>query len=117
MRRKLVVVLMVVAAFWQVLAVGGRPSVFAGSREAMHTMLHWQGQAHHHHKDGSITQDVSRESVQHVVFDGVFASPAVASEPSLALPAVEVARPPVADELSGPSPYLAGLKRPPRLLA
>ena len=115
MRRSLVVVLLVVSAFWQMFAVGGRPGGLSTPRAAAHALLHWQGQAHHHHDDGSVTQDGSTESVQHVAQDGVLAVNSPWSEPIVPLPPVASAYSTAADEVSGPWPYLDGPMRPPKL--
>jgi hypothetical protein len=117
MGRSLVVVLLVVSAFWQMLAVGGRPGGLSTPREAAHALLHWQGQAHHHHDDGSVTLDGSEESVQHVALDGVLAVNSPWSEPAVSLPPAASAYSTAADEVSGPWPYLDGPRRPPKLPA
>ena len=117
MRRSLLVVLLVVSAFWQVLTVGGRPGGLSAPRETAHAMLHWQGQTHHHHDDGSVAQDSSKESVQHVALDGVLALNATWSEPSVSLPLAELAPPASRDEICSPWPYLDGPRHPPKLAA
>ena len=116
MRRSLVVVLLVASAIWQVFAVGGHPAGLNVSQEAAHALLHWQGRAHHHHDDGSVTQDGSMESVQHVTLDGVLAVNSPWSEPSVSIPPAASVYSTAADEISGPWPYLDGPRRPPKLL-
>ena len=106
--------LLIVSAFWHVFAIGGRASAFGDSKETSHAMLHWQSLAHHHRDDGSVTQDSSDESVQHVVFDDLLNAAAVWFEASVSLPPAEAVRPIIADEFGGPWPHLAGPRRPPR---
>ena len=40
--------------------------------EIKHALLHWEGQAHHHHEDGSLAADLTPESIHHVALDGHF---------------------------------------------
>jgi hypothetical protein len=82
-----------------------------------HALLHWQGQAHHHHDDGSVTLDGSEESVQHVALDGVLAVNSPWSEPAVSWAPAASAYSTAADEVSGPWPYLDGPRRPPKLPA
>lgn len=114
MRRSLVVVLLLVSTFWQVIVVGGHPGGLGAPRETAHAMLHWQGQAHHHHDDGSVTQDSSKDSVQHVALDGVLAVNAPWSDAFVSLPTAASVRPSAADEVGGPWPYPDGPMRPPK---
>lgn len=113
MRRSFVVIMLVVSAFWHVLTVGGWLGV-SSPRETAHTMLHWQGQAHHHHGDGSVTQDSSEESTQHLTLDGVLAVNGAWSASAVLLHSFELAGPVVKDDIVGPWPYLDGLRRPPK---
>jgi len=118
MRRSLVIMLMAVSAFWQVLAVGGQPGGALGdSRESVHAMLHWQGLTHHHHDDGSVTQDSSEESVQHIALDGMLAVNAAWSAASASWPSAASTCPAAVDEIRGPWPYLDGPRRPPKWTA
>lgn len=115
MRLRLVHLLLMASAFWQVFVIGGWASPFGESKEMEHAMLHWQGLAHHHQHDGSIAQDKTEESVQHVVIDGFLSAAAVWSAAPIAFPPGKAVRPVVADELDAPWPDLAGPKRPPKL--
>ncbi|MGJ7498585.1 hypothetical protein ACSFA8_26500 [Variovorax sp. RT4R15] len=102
-------------ALAQVFVIGGRASAFGEPKETAHAMLHWQGLAHHHHDDGSIGQDSSEDSIQHVAVDGFLSASAVGFVAPLSLPPGEAIRPIVTDELDAPWPDLAGPRRPPRL--
>lgn len=115
MHRTLILLLLVMAALWQTIAIGGQVRAYGNSQDTAHAMLHWEGRAHHHHADGSVTQDDSSESVQHVVADACLSAPAVWSAVCLLLPPFEAARPVAADESFGLGPHLAGPRRPPRL--
>lgn len=84
---------------------------------ASHLTLHAQKKAHHHHEDGSIGVDDSRESIQHVAVDGASGAVVDFSSNPFAhfgdLPSVLRA----AEQRPAPEPVLPGLKRPPRLRA
>jgi len=115
MRRRLALLLLLISAFWQTLAIGGYAQALGGIEQAAHAVLHWQEQPHHHHDDGSVSQDDSDESVQHVVADGCLSGAAVMpASMSLFVPSA-MDRPFVGNEPAPPWPYLDGLRRPPRL--
>jgi hypothetical protein len=116
MRRRFALLLLLISASWQTLAIGGYAHALGGLEGAAHAVLHWQEQSHHHHDDGSVSQDDSNESFQHVVADGCLGGTPVlpATVPLLFIP-IEAARPAVADAPAPPWPYLDGLRRPPRL--
>jgi hypothetical protein len=107
MRRRLALLLLLISAFWQTLAIGGYAQALGDVEEA--------AQPHHHHDDGSVSQDDSDESVQHVVADGCLGGAAVMlASASLFTPSA-MDRPFLANEPAPPWPYLDGLRRPPRL--
>lgn len=87
--------------------------------EASHTLMHWEGVAHHHHDAQGVThQDNSDESVQHILADVVLGAAAVLLPAPLASFFPERAPPPrPTSESAGSSAYPDGLRRPPRLLA
>ena len=115
MRRRLALLLLLISAFAQTLAIGGHAQALGDIEQAAHAVLHWQEQPHHHHDDGSISHDDSDESVQHLVADGCLGGAAVmpASMPLFIPSAME--RPFAGNEPAPPWPYLDGLRRPPRL--
>lgn len=96
-------------------AMAGQLSMHGSAASLAHAALHWNEEAHHHHDDGSLHQDVSDESIQHIQSDGWLSA---ASLPACHL-CHGLALPPFTehDLTSGPAPpapYLEGLKRPPR---
>ncbi|WP_436307609.1 hypothetical protein [Variovorax sp. LjRoot290] len=115
MRRRLALVLLLLSAFWQAIAIGGQATAFAEVEEMAHAVLHWQDEAHHHHDDGSVAQDDSDESVQHVVADGCLGASAVWLTASFSFAPAEAPRPMMVNEAAGPWPHLDGPRRPPRL--
>ena len=117
MRRGLVLVLLMISAFWQVIAIAGQATAFGNTDEAAHALLHWQEENHHHHDDGSVAQDDSEESVQHVVADGCLGSFAVWATASLGFARATALRPDMRIDATLPAPALDGLRRPPRLTA
>jgi len=117
MRRRFALVFLLISMCWQVFAIAGQATVFADAEEIAHAALHWQEESHHHHDDGSVAQDDSDESVQHVVADGCLSTSLVWPSTSFSFAPLASARPQIADETASPSPHLAGLRRPPRLTA
>jgi len=117
MRRRFALVLILLSTFWQVFAIAGQATAFADAEEVAHAVLHWHEGAHHHHDDGSVAQDDSDESVQHVVADGCLGTSAVWLTTSFTFAPVVGARPLVADASPKPGPHPDGLRRPPRLTA
>jgi hypothetical protein len=114
MRLRLVLLLLMASALWQVIVIGGRTGTFGDPKAVEHALLHWQGLAHHHHHDGSVTLDGSEESVQHVVIDGFLNTAAVWFVAPIFFPPGKAVRPIVVDELDAPWPDLAGPRRPPK---
>lgn len=82
--------------------------------DLQHAALHWQGEAHHHHEDGSYHLDDSKESVQHVVTDHLSVSLAMAAPSLHELPSLGSAAPGGLRATPVPNPTLDGLLRPPR---
>lgn len=103
-----------------ILSMVGQAASFARSDLASgdladlhHASLHWHGQEHHHHDDGSYQLDGSPESMQHVASDLV--SPiALAPSDRPALVRTTGALPGNRPEVDSQAPYLDGLLRPPR---
>lgn len=117
MRRGLVLFLLVVSAFWQVIAVAGQATAFGNAEENAHALLHWQEESHHHLDDGSVVQDESDESLEHVVADGCVGAAAVWMTASFDLAPASATRHQMTDEAALPSPPPDGPRRPPRLTA
>ncbi len=119
--RRLLATVLLLFVFAQAFAAGVQGTALAhgDTKEVEHTLMHWEGVAHHHHEaDGATHQDNSDESVQHMLADMVLGAVAVLLPAPLASFLPERAPPPrAASESSGPSAYPDGVRRPPRLLA
>ncbi len=116
--RSYVLVLVALAfVFTHLFTIAIRPSFFAASTEVQHALLHWQGQAHHHHEDGSISVDHSQDSIKHVSFDGCLMVIALSTDIFVEDCAPDAARPVSHDERARPWPYLDGPMHPPRFTA
>jgi hypothetical protein len=114
MRRSAVLLVMLIAMFWQSMAFARIGSTVNALADPGHATLHWQEEGHHHHEDGSYHQDDSNESTQHVVMDHASASMALASAGAHDFPALGSAAPSGLNESLVPTPTLDGLLRPPR---
>ena len=117
MRRSAILLVMLFALLWQSVAMARIGSTVNALADPAHATLHWQGEAHHHHENGSYHQDDSKESVQHVVTDHLNASLALAAASSHDFPPLGSAAPDDLRERPVPDPALDGLLRPPRLRA
>ena len=105
---------MLFAVLWQSLAMARIGSTVNALADLEHATLHWQGEAHHHHEDGSYHQDDSKESVQHVVTDHLNASLALAASSAYDFTPLGSAAPDGLHERLVPNPALDGMLRPPR---
>ena len=105
---------MLLATLWQSVAMARVGSTVNPLADLEHATLHWQGEAHHHHEDGSYHQDDSKESVQHVVTDHLNPSRALAASASHAFTPLGSAAPADLHKRLVPNPALDGLLRPPR---
>lgn len=112
----------IVALFWLVAGIGfqgfalaAQMSALAELGDAEHAAMHADAVAHHHHHDGSIQQDNSKKSLQHVQHDCCAQPAGVLPETSLQVPLLtSSAALWAADDASHPSAFLEGLRRPPR---
>jgi hypothetical protein len=77
MRRSYTALLALFAILWQAAQIGHAAGFVGAPGEADHTALHWAGQGHHHHDDGSYHADDSFESAQHLLADFVSGCPAL----------------------------------------
>ena len=105
---------MLLAMFWQSLAVAGLGTTGNALADPAHATLHWQEEGHHHHDDGSYHQDDSTESVQHGLTDHLNPTLALAAPSSRGFLPAGCAAPPGRHETLVPHPILDGLLRPPR---
>ena len=88
------------------------------SGDAAHAGLHADGVAHHHHEDGSVHQDASQKSKQHVQSDGFASVAGLPPSDTGAVVALNPSQPPADIARNGHgTPFLEGLKRPPRKIA
>jgi hypothetical protein len=114
MRRSAILLVLLCSMLWQSVAMARIGSTVNPLADLEHATLHWQGEAHHHHEDGSYHQDDSKESVQHVVTDHLNASLALAASSSHDFTPLVSAAPDGLHERLVPNPALDGLLRPPR---
>jgi hypothetical protein len=116
--RRLLAALLLLCLSWQTLASAGGGVLVQPDDERSHAVLHFLGEAHHHH-DGSaqLHEDDSTDSVQHLLSDACLQAPALLSDAiAVVLPAVPGAPAPASGR-EPPRPPLAGLERPPRLIS
>lgn len=148
MPRHLIIVALLLSMLMQATAFGSSTADVGGGQAALHSLLHWAGLGHHHHRRPARTsntdlaesnagealrvsavadsawntyhQDQSPESIQHLLLDdGYISSAAMIPSWPDAVPA-ELPRPtPLCydTERVPATPFLEGLRRPPRLLA
>lgn len=109
--KRFVHILLVLALFAQALSAAG--FAFADDSFANHELEHWQKASHHHHDDGESHHDESVESRVHVLQEGnlVSLSPFI---PGCDLPHFQSPMLPQAADDPAESPYLEGIRRPPR---
>lgn len=112
----------IVALFWLVAGIGfqgvalaAQVSAMAGLGDASHAALHADAVAHHHDVDGSVHEDQSPKSLQHVQHDCCSQFAGVLPQVSLQVPpaGASASLVPAADAAHA-SAFLEGLRRPPR---
>jgi len=146
MPRHLIIIALLLSMLMQVTALGSSSVGIGGGQASLHSLLHWAGLGHHHRPRppalpsdvdlsnagetlrvsavadtawNTYDQDQSRESTQHLLMDGYIGAAAMIPTWPDAVPA-EVPRPvPLCydTERVPATPFLEGLRRPPRLLA
>ena len=115
MRRAILVFVLVASICFQGVALAGQVIARDRGGDAAHSMLHVEGVAHHHHHDGSVHKDTSKKSKQHVQNDCCASVAGIPSSGIGAIAALNPAHAPADIARSGlDSPFLEGLKRPPR---
>lgn len=114
MRRILIVLCLITGLLAQGFALAGQMAALARSGDAVHSALHLDAIAHHHGHDGSIHQDTSKKSLKHVQGDCCVQLAGMSPDATaqLGLPAAP-SRVHAVDQ-GHDSPFLEGLKRPPR---
>jgi len=114
MRRSAILIVMLLAMLWQSTAMARLGSTVNPLSDLVHATLHWNGESHHHHEDGSYHLDDSKESVHHMAADHLSASLAPAVPSSHEFPALASALPDDLHAARMSNPALDGLLRPPR---
>lgn len=115
MHRTIPVFLLVVSICFQGVALAKQALARDRSGDAAHSMLHAEGVAHHHHEDGAVHKDDSTQSKQHVQNDGCASVAGIPPSHIDAIAAMNPRQAPAGIACEGhDSPFLEGLKRPPR---
>jgi hypothetical protein len=114
MTRYAVLLVMLMSMLWQSMALARVGSTVNALADTEHAALHWQGEDHHHHPDGSYHLDDSSESAQHVFSDHLSAVTALLPTSAPGFAALGASAPADLHETRAPSPILDGLLRPPR---
>jgi hypothetical protein len=117
MSRCAVLLTVILAMLWQSVALGRVGSTVNVLADLEHAALHWHGEGHHHHDDGSYQLDDSNASAQHVLCDHVNTMPALLIIASPYFPPLGSNAPGGLHEKLVPDPTLDGLLRPPCLCA
>lgn len=114
MRKAACVLVLIASICLQGVALAKQVLAWDRSGDAAHSLLHADGVAHHHHEDGSVQKDMSSKSKQHVQSDGC-ASVAGIPPSRVGVAASNPPQAPAGIARDGhDSPFLEGLKRPPR---
>lgn len=114
MRRSAVLLVMMFAMLWQSMALARPGSTVNVMADLEHAALHWQGEAHHHHEDGSFHLDDSPSSTFHVLSDHLTVTTALLPTSSHHFLPGDAARCDVLNDVRVPDPFLDGPLRPPR---
>ncbi|MCW7541917.1 hypothetical protein OOT46_29395 [Aquabacterium sp. A7-Y] len=115
MSRWLAVVLMLVLLPWQSVATAAEALWDVHGGDMSHAVAHWIDEAHHHHDDGSVHEDDSQESRQHVQLDTPLSNaPVLPAVPAWSPALLADESPPSLSVTVPPAPFLEGLRRPPR---
>ena len=115
MRKTACAVLLIASICFQGVALAKKVLAWERGGDAEHAVLHVDGVAHHHHEDGSVHEDTSPKSKQHVQSEGCASVAGLPPSGTSAVVALNPSQPPagIAREGHG-TPFLEGLKRPPR---
>ncbi len=114
--RRLLAVILLLSFFCQAFATARQVVAFdhEGAFQVVHAEMHLDGAAHHHDEHGVMHQDDSQESIQHMLAEAGPGTVALLHFPLLSHSLDRSPAPAVTDETVSPSPYLDGLRRPPR---
>ncbi len=114
MRIQVLVKAIVAATLFQALGLAHLGSAALKSSDLMHSVLHWTGQAHEHHGDGTWEIDDSAAASQHVLGDHLTNPVALPDATELTVLAGFSDAPTAYAHCGLPQPHLAGPLRPPR---
>jgi hypothetical protein len=115
-RKTFTILLVLSSILWQTVATAGQGMLLEHAEGLAHAVLHWEKQGHHHHDDGSVDQDNSPESVQHILADAQLNTTGVL--PALrgtALPGFGSCTRAPGPDSALPPPFLEATEQPPRL--
>jgi hypothetical protein len=114
-RRILVVFCLIAGLCLQGFALARQMSAFAQSGDAEHAAMHLDAVAHHHEGDGSIQRDSSKKSLEHLKADCCVQVAGLLPHVTPSVPALPLDRSRAEPRHDAhDSPFLEGLKRPPR---
>jgi hypothetical protein len=110
--------ILIICLFWQSMSYAGAGISLVQDVEAAHELLHFTGDAHHHHDgDGEgFHQDDSVASVKHAMADAHAFAPALLTAAALPLLTICSDPPAGAHATEPPLPFLSGPERPPKAL-
>jgi len=146
MPRRFIFVALMLSMLMQAITLGSPLASGSGGQAALHALLHWAGLAHHHHQPVPLSeedlkafeafgdlglptgamvasdtchQDQSPDSTQHVLMDGCLSGVAMIPSWPDAVPArlPRLAAPGAPAETAPATPFLEGLRRPPKQIA
>jgi hypothetical protein len=118
MRKTACVLVLVASICFQGVALAKQVLASDRSGDAAHSVLHADGVAHHHDEHGSIHKDTSPKSKQHVQNDGCASVAGLPPSDTGAVVALNPSQPHADIARSGyGTPFIEGLKRPPRAMA
>lgn len=115
--RRLLALFLLFFTLFQAAATSAQGIVFDSglAQDLAHTVMHWEGTAHHHDDQGAYHQDDSDESAQHILADAALGATALLQAVLPLFSAERMPSPVATIAAAGPPPFLDGLIRPPRL--
>lgn len=114
MQRTIVLLAMLFSLLLQGMALTVPRSTVSIQSDIEHAAMHFNGEAHHHHDDGSYHPDDSRASKLHVLSDNMTVTIVLVLASPQQFPLSVFAKPDGFHGVTVPDPFLDGLLRPPR---
>lgn len=114
MRRYTIVLVALFALLWQSVTLARPGSTVNVLTDREHAALHWHGEGHHHHEDGSYQLDNSNDAQFHAVSDHLTMTTALLPAIAHHFLASTATRPEGLPDARVAAPFLDGLLRPPR---